>query len=126
MICYKDKCYCFRSYEHWCKENNIPFYYGYAVSSYSQLEALKDFHIDYPNINIKIENNLTLGIMGSASTLGNVNSVFTYGGHGGFEELSPFTKIIFMINMLVGRLELIPFIAMLHPDFWKFNTKKEQ
>ena len=24
MICYKDKCYCFRSYEHWCKENNIP------------------------------------------------------------------------------------------------------
>ena len=73
-----------------------------------------------------IENNLTLGIMGSASTLGNVNSVFTYGGHAGFEELSPFTKIIFMINMLVGRLELIPFIAMLHPDFWKFNIKKEQ
>ena len=24
-------------------------------------------------------------------------------------------------NMVVGRLELIPFIAMLHPDFWTFR-----
>ncbi len=72
-----------------------------------------------------IENNMTLGIMGSASVLGNINPVFTYAGHVTFDTLSPFTKIIFAINMLVGRLELIPFIAMFHSDFWKFELKKE-
>jgi len=72
-----------------------------------------------------IENNITLGIMGSASTLGNISPVFSYSGAESFDTLSPFTKIIFAINMLVGRLELIPFIAMLHSDFWKFTLKKE-
>jgi len=72
------------------------------------------------------EENLTMGIMGSVSTLGNVNPVFYYGSYGAFETLSPFTKIIFAINMLVGRLEIIPFIIMLHGDFWKFSFKKEQ
>ena len=43
-----------------------------------------------------------------------------------FAELTPLTKLIFTFNMLVGRLELIPFLAMLHSDFWKFSFKKEK
>ena len=71
------------------------------------------------------ENNMITGVMGSVSTLGNINPVFIYKGIGTFDTLSPFTKLIFAFNMLVGRLEIIPFIAMLHSDFWKFDLKKE-
>jgi trk system potassium uptake protein TrkH len=38
-----------------------------------------------------------------------------------FGGLSILTKGIFIVNMIVGRLELIPFLAMLHPDFWRFK-----
>lgn len=38
-----------------------------------------------------------------------------------FGELTDLTKIIFIVDMVVGRLELIPFLAMLHPDFWTFR-----
>ena len=74
-----------------------------------------------------IEGNLNLAIVGTAATLGNVGPGFEQiGPMGSFASLCPFTKTIFIINMLVGRLELIPFIAMLHSDFWKFSFKKEQ
>ena len=74
-----------------------------------------------------LEGNLNLAIVGSAATLGNVGPGFEQiGPMGSYAGLTPFTKIIFIINMVVGRLELIPFIAMLHCDFWKFSLKKEQ
>ena len=73
-----------------------------------------------------IEENLTIGIVGSAATLGNVGPGFAeIGPYGNFDGLNPFTKMIFIFNMWVGRLELIPFIAMLHSDFWKFSSTKE-
>ena len=73
-----------------------------------------------------IENDLIIGIVGSAATLGNVGPGFAeIGPYGTFFNLNPFTKIIFIFNMLVGRLELIPFIAMLHKDFWNFSYNKE-
>ena len=73
------------------------------------------------------EDNLTIGIVGSAATLGNVGPGFgAIGPFENFAELTPLTKLIFTFNMLVGRLELIPFLAMLHSDFWKFSFKKEQ
>jgi len=74
-----------------------------------------------------LEGNLNLAVVGSAATLGNVGPGFEQiGPMGSYAGLSSFTKIIFIINMVVGRLELIPFIAMLHGDFWKFSLKKEQ
>ena len=74
-----------------------------------------------------LEGNLNLAVVGSAATLGNVGPGFEeIGPMGSYANLTPFTKIIFIINMVVGRLELIPFIAMLHGDFWKFSFKKEQ
>lgn len=61
-----------------------------------------------------IENNTHVAIFGSITTLGNVGAGFGEN----YTSLNPFTKIIFSFNMLIGRLELIPFLALLHPDLW--------
>jgi len=71
-----------------------------------------------------IEGNAAVGLVGTAATIGNIGPGFgEIGPMGSFGGLSPFTKIIFIVNMVVGRLELIPFLAMLHPDFWSFKRK---
>lgn len=70
-----------------------------------------------------LENNILIGFAGAISTLGNTGPAFgALGPMNNFEFLQPATKIIYIINMLIGRLELIPFLAMLHPDF--YNIKK--
>jgi len=69
-----------------------------------------------------IEGDAAVGLVGTAATIGNIGPGFgEIGPMGSFGGLSPLTKIIFIINMIVGRLELIPFLAMLHPDFWSFR-----
>lgn len=66
-----------------------------------------------------IEQNATVAIVGSIASLGNVGPGFgTIGPLNHFADLNTSTKFIFMFNMLVGRLELIPFLAILHKDFW--------
>lgn len=73
---------------------------------------------------ILIEKNLTLGFIGAIATLGNTGpGLGAIGPMGSFDILQPSTKLIFIFNMLIGRLELIPFLAMLHPDF--YNIKKQ-
>ena len=69
-----------------------------------------------------IEGNPVVGLVGTAATIGNIGPGFgDIGPLGSFGYLSAPTKSIFILNMLVGRLELIPFLAMLHPDFWHFR-----
>ena len=69
-----------------------------------------------------LENNTIIGLTGSITTLGNVGPGFgPIGPMGSFDILHPVSKIICIFNMLVGRLELIPFLAMLHPDFWNIK-----
>lgn len=69
-----------------------------------------------------LENDLLIGVVGSTATLGNVGPGFAQiGPMGSFDGLRIPTKIIFIFNMIVGRLELIPFLAMLHLGFWKFK-----
>lgn len=69
-----------------------------------------------------IEGDAAVGVVGTAATIGNIGPGFgEIGPMGTFGELSIPTKIIFIVNMIVGRLELIPFLAMLHPDFWSFK-----
>lgn len=69
-----------------------------------------------------IEGDASVGIVGTAATIGNIGPGFgEIGPMGSFGNLSAPTKIIFILNMVVGRLELIPFLAMLHPDFWYFR-----
>lgn len=69
------------------------------------------------------ENNTTIGFTVAISTLGNTGPAFgVIGPMGNFDSLSVFTKFICIFNMLIGRLELIPFLAILHPDF--YNIKR--
>jgi trk system potassium uptake protein TrkH len=69
-----------------------------------------------------IEKDAAVGLVGTAATIGNIGPGFgEIGPMGSFGSLSVLTKTIFIINMIVGRLELIPFLAMLHPDFWSFR-----
>jgi len=69
-----------------------------------------------------LEGSAAVGLVGTAATIGNIGPGFgEIGPMGSFGGLSVPTKIIFIINMVVGRLELIPFLAMLHPDFWSFR-----
>lgn len=69
-----------------------------------------------------IEGDAGIGIVGTAATLGNIGPGYgRIGPMASFGELTDLTKIIFIVDMVVGRLELIPFLAMLHPDFWTFR-----
>ena len=66
------------------------------------------------------EDNLVIGVSSSIATLGGVGPAFGYiiGPMGNYSSLAEFTKIILIINMLVGRLEIIPFLVLFHKDFW--------
>ncbi|MBE7705718.1 MAG: TrkH family potassium uptake protein [Cyanobacteria bacterium SIG30] len=70
-----------------------------------------------------IEDNITVAVSGSITTLGNIGLAVgtSFGVADGFESLSVVTKTIFIFNMIIGRLELIPFLALLHPDAWRKN-----
>ncbi len=72
-----------------------------------------------------LENNMVTGLVGTAATLGNIGPGYgTIGPMGSFGELTGATKLIFIADMIVGRLELIPFLAMLHPDFWSLRKAR--
>jgi len=69
-----------------------------------------------------IESNFSVGVSGAIATLGNVGPAFgIIGPMGSYDSLSTATKAIFIFNMLIGRLELIPFLAMLNKDFYNFK-----
>jgi len=73
-----------------------------------------------------IENNAVVGFGGTAATIGNIGPAFgNLGPMDNYNDLTIATKLIFCLNMLVGRLELIPFLVMLNPDFWNFQLKKQ-
>ncbi len=66
-----------------------------------------------------IEQNSTIAVVGSISMLGNIGPGFgALGPMESFDSLHTATKFVFMFNMLIGRLELIPFLAILHKDLW--------
>ncbi len=66
-----------------------------------------------------IEHNATIGFIGTAATLGNIGPGFgDIGPMANFGNLHWVSKSIFTLDMIVGRLELIPFLAMLCPEFW--------
>lgn len=80
------------------------YYFFFAVSAFLLVFA---------------EQNAVVGLSGAIATIGNVGPSFgQLGPMGNFSELHTFSKFVCMFNMLIGRLELIPFLAVLHPDFW--------
>lgn len=74
-----------------------------------------------------IEGSASIGFIGTAATIGNIGPGFgEIGPMGSFGYLSVVTKIIFIFDMVVGRLEFIPFLVMLHPDFWTTHSSTKR
>ncbi len=70
-----------------------------------------------------IESSVVIGFGGSMATLSIIGPAFGHviGPTGSYEALSPVTKFIFMLNMLIGRLELVPFLILLNKDYWSLK-----
>ena len=70
-----------------------------------------------------IEQNTILAITGSIATLSNTGPGFeaSIGPIGSYDNLHFLTKLIFTFNMFVGRLEIIPFLAILNKDLWQIK-----
>lgn len=87
------------------------------VSFYFAILALSAFAIAI------CERSTVIGITGAVSALGNIGPGFSaIGPMGNFDGVHPITKIIFIIDMYAGRLELIPFLVLFQKDLW--NIKK--
>ncbi len=72
-----------------------------------------------------IEQNFSVGFIGTMATVGNVGpGLGEIGPMGTFGNLHTATKLIFIVDMLAGRLELVPFLVMLTPGFWNFIGEK--
>lgn len=69
------------------------------------------------------EQNSAVGISSAISSLGNIGPGFAAptGPMSSFNGMHDLSKIIMIINMMVGRLELIPFLVLLQADFWLFK-----
>lgn len=67
------------------------------------------------------EGDTLIGLTSAISSLGNIGPGFapTIGPMANFDCLHASSKVIMIIGMLVGRLELIPFLVMFQRDFWK-------
>lgn len=70
-----------------------------------------------------IEKDIVLGLSSSIACLGDVGPGLGHviGPMGGYATLHIVSKIILIFNMLVGRLEIIPFLVLLNKDFWKLK-----
>ena len=69
------------------------------------------------------EQNTTIGITGSIAALGNIGPAFgeVIGPMGSYDGLTPVSKMVMVICMLVGGLELFPFLVMFQKDFWSIK-----
>lgn len=71
-----------------------------------------------------VEGDLAVGLSGSLATLGNIGPGFgAIGPYGTYADLHVLSKLIAVFNMLMGRLELIPFMILIYPEFWIGNRR---
>ncbi len=70
-----------------------------------------------------IEKDTVIAVIGSVAAVGNIGPGFGHviGPLGSFADLHSITKIILIIDMLAGRLELIPFLVLFQKDLWIFR-----
>ncbi|MEE8105374.1 MAG: TrkH family potassium uptake protein [Planctomycetota bacterium] len=63
------------------------------------------------------ENDMLVGLSGSIVTLGNIGPGFgMIGPMGTFGDLGTLSKVVLLINMWVGRLEVMTVLVLFHPD----------
>ena len=67
-----------------------------------------------------LEQNTIVGISGAVSALGNIGPGLgkIIGPLGHYDGLHEFSKFIFIIDMYIGRLELIPFLVLFQKEIW--------
>jgi len=67
-----------------------------------------------------IEQDIIIGLSASISSIGDIGPGLghTIGPMGNYASLNPVSKFIIISNMLIGRLEIIPFLVLFHKDFW--------
>ena len=69
-----------------------------------------------------IEKSTVIGITGTVSSLGNIGpGLGEIGPLGSYQGLNIWSKIIFILDMFIGRLELIPFLVLFQKDLWSFK-----
>ena len=66
------------------------------------------------------EQDSLIGLSSSISSIGDIGPTLepAIGPMGSYATLKDLSKIILIFNMLVGRLEIIPFLVLFHKDFW--------
>ena len=69
------------------------------------------------------EQNITIGLTGSITAVGNIGPGFgkIIGPMGSFSSIHSISKALMVTGMLIGRLELMPFLVMFQRDFWSFK-----
>lgn len=66
------------------------------------------------------ENNTTIALSASAAAIGNIGPAFSsIGPMDSYANLHIVSKYIIILLMLIGRLEIIPFLAILNKDLWR-------
>lgn len=70
-----------------------------------------------------IEKNLVIGTTSAIASLGDIGPAFgsVIGPMGNYSSLKVVTKVIFILNMLIGRLEIIPFLVLFQKETWKIK-----
>jgi trk system potassium uptake protein TrkH len=70
-----------------------------------------------------IEQNTIIGISSAVSSVGNIGPGMgnIIGPLGSYESLQGISKFILIVDMYVGRLELIPFLVLFQKDLWVFR-----
>lgn len=63
-----------------------------------------------------LENNFVLGFTAAAQAIGNAGPGL---GIGSYAALHPLSKIVLMLQMWAGRIELVPVFLLLTPELWK-------
>ena len=70
-----------------------------------------------------LEKDTIIAVVGSVAAVGNIGPGLgqVIGPMGSFADLTIWTKIILITDMLAGRLELIPFLVLFQKDLWVFK-----
>ena len=62
-----------------------------------------------------LENDIAKGFMGVINAIGNIGFAPTEG----FSSFSSISKLILTFDMIIGRVEIIPFLVLFQPEFWR-------
>ncbi len=66
------------------------------------------------------ENNTTIALSASAAAIGNIGPAFSsIGPMDSYAHLHLISRYVIIFLMLIGRLEIIPFLAILNKDLWR-------